>query len=61
MIGAIVLLALLVLILGFILANALSRIRALEESIVILNNWADYIDEHLDSEYITLNLEEELK
>jgi hypothetical protein len=61
MIGAIVLLALLVLILGFILANALSRIRALEESILILNNWADYIDEHLDSEYITLNLEEELK
>jgi len=61
MIGAIVLLALLVLILGFILANALSRIRALEESIVILNNWADYIDEHLDSEYVTLNLEEELK
>jgi hypothetical protein len=61
MIGAIVLLALLVLTLGFILANALSRIRALEESIFILNNWADYIDEHLDSEYITLNLEEELK
>ena len=58
MIGAIVLLALLVLILGFILANALSRIKALEESIVMLNNWADYIDENLDSDYITLDLEE---
>lgn len=59
MIGAIVLLALLVLVLGFTLANALSRIKALEESIVMLNNWADYIDESLDSDYITLTLEEE--
>lgn len=59
MIGAIVLLALLVLVLGLILASALSRIKALEESIIMLNNWADYIDEHLDSDYITLTLEEE--
>ena len=58
---AIVVLALLVLFLGIRLSMAISSIKILKERVFVLEQWADFIDEHLfetDGQTFTFTPEE---
>ena len=57
---AIVVLALLVLFLGIRLSMAISSIKILKERVFVLEQWADFIDEHLfeTDGQVTFTLEE---